>query len=41
VVGRAPEQHATVAFAATDSGQQFLFGVQALFDGQGQGVIGH
>ena len=41
MVGGAPEQHATVAFAAAHGGQQFLFGVQALFDGQGQGLIGH
>lgn len=41
VVGRAPEQYATVALAAAHGGQQLLFGVQALFDSQGQGLIGH
>ncbi|MNT74648.1 hypothetical protein D3C72_2134850 [compost metagenome] len=41
VVGGAPEQHATFAFATADGGQQFLLGVQALFDAQGQGLIGH
>ncbi len=41
MVGGSPEQHTVFAFAAANGGQQFLFGVQALFDGQGQGLIGH
>ena len=41
MVSRAPEQHTRFTLAAADSGQQFLFGMQALFDGQGQGLIGH
>jgi hypothetical protein len=41
MVGGPPEQHAGFALAATHGSQQFLFGMQALFDGQGQGLIGH
>ncbi len=29
------------ALAAADGGQQVLLGMQALFDGEGQGLIGH
>ncbi|MNN57538.1 hypothetical protein D3C81_1725300 [compost metagenome] len=41
MVGRAPEQYTVIVLAAANGGQQVLFGVQALFNGQGQGLIGH
>jgi len=41
MVSGAPEQHTTLTFATANGGQQVLFGVQALLDSQGQGLIAH
>ncbi|MNI69778.1 hypothetical protein D3C73_1255480 [compost metagenome] len=41
MIRRAPEQHTTFGFATADRSQKILLGVQALLDGEGQGLIGH